>query len=583
MNETFTARSLSKHAGAVDPETCKISCRLAILGYRSTQFLSKFIKEAGLISGIRVELYEAGYDQVEMEIINPASGLYKFAPQVVLIVNSLSKLHNQFYDLSGDEKRLFSSRILDTFAHLSATILSQTTSRIFITNLEDKPDGVFGNFSNKTRASFSNQIRRINVGFMDLAEAESNLHVVDVAALSGLLGIEKFEDRGLYLAADIPYTLDTEAKIAVECVSMIQVMMGHIRKCLIMDLDNTLWGGTVGDDGIEGITIGPAGPGKAFTELQKWIKQLKERGIMLAVCSKNEETLAKEVFLTRGEMILRLDDIAAFVANWNNKADNIRHIQQLLNIGFDSMVFLDDNPAERTLIRHTLPEVLVPELPADPAHYLPFLSRMNLFETPSFSSQDQTRTQQYQTESQRKAVASSYTDMDSFLQSLEMKGQIVPFQDIHIPRIAQLSQRSNQFNLRTIRYSEAEVKHIQASPGYLHFSVSLEDKFGSYGLISIVVMKQIDDRSLFIENWLMSCRVMQRGVERFVLNKLVQKAKDMGFERLTGEYLPTDKNNPVENHYQTLGFTKNEQGLWELSPADFILLKHHISEESTIG
>ncbi|MDX2250545.1 MAG: HAD-IIIC family phosphatase [Bacteroidia bacterium] len=580
MNETIAARTLSKNAGLIDPKTCKTSCRLAILGYRSTPFLARFIKEAGLIAGVKIELYEAGYDQVELAVFNPDSDFYKFNPQFVLIVNSLGKLRNQFYDTSLEEKKLFSPKILNTWSLLAQTILSKSSPQIFITNLEETPDGVFGNFSNKTRLSFSNQIRRLNTGLMDMAEAESNLHILDVSAIASLLGADKFLDSGLYVNADIPYTLDTEAKIATEFVVMLQAFMGKIRKCLIIDLDNTIWGGTVGDDGIEGIILSTTGPGKAFKELQKWIKQLKERGIILAVCSKNEENLAKEVFSKHESMILSLEDIAVFLANWNNKADNIRHIQQVLNIGFDAMVFIDDNPAERTLVRDSLPEVLVPDLPTDPAHFLPFLSRLNLFETPTFSSDDPARTLLYQEEAQRRSMAQEYTDIDSFLKSLEMKGQISPFQDNHIARIAQLSQRSNQFNLRTLRYSEAEVKKIQSASEYLHYEVSLADKLGDYGLISVVVMRKIGEHDLFIENWLMSCRVMQRGVEKFVLNCLVRAARERGFHRLIGEYLSTAKNTPVENHYPQLGFTQNEKDLWELSLSTFAPLPHYIAEDS---
>jgi len=278
-------------------------------------------------------------------------------------------------------------------------------------------------------------------------------------------------------------------------------------------------------------------------------------------------------------MVLKLEDIAVFVANWSNKADNIRHIQNVLNIGFDSLVFLDDNPAERALIRTELPEVLVPELPADPAQVLPYLRQLNLFETVSYSTQDQKRTQQYQEEAQRQAVQQSFTNMEDYLKSLEMKGKIQPFQDQHIARISQLSQRSNQFNLRTIRYAESDIQQIMLNSSYLTYEISLEDKFGKYGLISVVMLKDLQNMTLFIDTWLMSCRVLKRDVERFALNQLVNDAIAKGYKKIIGEYLPTAKNKLVENHYSDLGFMQIQNGKWELSLDDWHPLVHFIEEQ----
>ena len=578
MDHTITSKTLRQLARQVNPESNHKITKFAILGNRSTQFLSKFIQQSAKIQGIHAEIYESDYNQVEAEILNPHSALYQFQPQFVFVVHSLGKLRGDFYDLSLENKNDFNQSFLAQREMLCQTLLNHLSAHIILTNFELSFDGVFGNFANKTRAAFPNQLRRINTGLMDLAEKISQVHILDIAAMGSQLGLSALQNPELYINADIPYATDSEAKIAWEFVSIVSVIQGKFKKCLIMDLDNTLWGGIIGDDGMAGIQIGNLGIGKAFTEIQKWAKQLKERGIILAICSKNQEDIAKEPFERHPEMVLKLDDIAVFVANWSNKADNIRYIQSVLNIGFDSMVFLDDNPAERALVRENLPEIEVPELPEDPAYYLPYLSSLNLFETNSFSGEDKIRNKQYQEEAKRKSTEETFIDMNDFLKSLNMQGEIRPFQEINVPRIAQLSQRSNQFNLRTVRYSETDILRIKGSSDYLHYEVSLNDKFGQYGLISLVILEKKNASTLFIDTWIMSCRVLKRRVENYVLNHLVEEARKLGFNRIWGEYLPTEKNEIVKDFYSELGFSLLENGVWELEVDGFDSIDHWIGE-----
>jgi FkbH-like protein len=253
-------------------------------------------------------------------------------------------------------------------------------------------------------------------------------------------------------------------------------------------------------------------------------------------------------------MVLKLDDIAVFMANWDNKADNIRRIQEILNIGFDSMVFLDDNPVERAMVRENIPGITVPELPEDPAEYLEYFYGLNLFETVSYSPEDTERTWRYQVEAQRVSLQQSFTNEAKFLKSLDMVSQVKGFDAFNIPRVAQLSQRSNQFNLRTIRYTEADIERLADDSHYHNFSFTLSDKFGDNGLICVVILEKQDSETLFINTWFMSCRVLRRGMENFTLNTTVTYAKESGFKRIIGEYIPTVKNQMVEDHYQNLGF-----------------------------
>jgi len=337
-------------------------------------------------------------------------------------------------------------------------------------------------------------------------------------------------------------------------LDIIEAIYGKVKKCVILDLDNTLWGGIIGDDGFENIQIGSLGIGKAFTEFQYWLKKLKERGIILAVCSKNYETTAKEPFEKHPEMVLRLDDIAIFIANWENKVDNINQIQRALNIGFDSIVFLDDNVYERNIVRENIPALVVPELPEDPAEYLEYLYTLNLFETVTFSVIDTCRTEKYQIEAKRTETRQSFANEKDFLSSLNMLSVIEPFNKFNIARIAQLSQRSNQFNLRTVRYSESQIEAIAKSGNNFTFSFGLEDKFGDHGLISVIIIKVESETVLFIDSWFMSCRVLKRGMEQFALNTIADFGKKNGFHYLKGQYIATAKNRLVKDHYIHLGF-----------------------------
>lgn len=287
-----------------------------------------------------------------------------------------------------------------------------------------------------------------------------------------------------------------------------------------------------------------------------WIKKLRQRGIIICVASKNDEEKAKEPFEKHPDMILRLDDIAVFLANWETKVDNIRTIQSILNIAYDSMVFLDDNPFERSMVRENIQGITVPELPEDPADYLEYLYSLNLFETANYSDADKDRTKQYQIEAKRVSLKKTFHDEASFLKSLNMVSVVSGFTKFNIPRVAQLSQRSNQFNLRTVRYTETDITELANNHDVIDMSFTLADKFGDNGLIAVVIMKKVDKEVLFIDTWFMSCRVLKRGMENLTLNTMVDKAKSLGYKKIIGEYIPTAKNSMVKNHYDNMGFTK---------------------------
>ena len=538
--------------------------RVALLGDSATQMMVKALKGYGYEAGYQYQVFEADYNQIERQVFDYTSELYESQPDFVIIFQSVQKLQKKFHKTPADKQAGFAEEHLAFVESLYQTITGKLKTKVIFCNFPEYGEMVYGNFANKTERSFTWQLRKINTGLMELGRDLKNLFICDLMQLQAQYGSAFAFDPKLYVTADMVFSLDFLPIVAKNITDIIAAISGQFKKCLIMDLDNTMWGGIIGDDGIENIHVGDLGIGKAFTELQRWAKDLQQRGIILAVCSKNTDHIAREPFEKHPEMVLRLDDIAVFVANWENKASNIRHIQGILEFGFDSMVFLDDNPFERNLVRDNIPDITVPELPEDPAEYVPFLRRLNLFETASYSENDTSRTKQYQVEAKRREFAESFNTEGDFLKNLEMISEVKPFDAFTTPRVAQLTMRSNQFNLRTVRYTEEDVREMSASGRHLTFSFTLEDRFGDHGLISVVILEKKNERDLFVDTWIMSCRVLKRDMENFVLNRLVEAAKAHGFERLAGEFIPTPKNGIVKDHFQNLGFSP-EGNNWVLN------------------
>ena len=535
--------------------------KVALLGDTATQFLATAIKGVGVERGYNINLFEAEYNQVERQVLDPTSDLHAFGAKCTVVFQSTHKLL-ETYSLkdASDWSKLCQERI-----QFIRTLCETIDGKIIYFNYPEIDDTVFGQYANRTELSFTWQIRLLNCELMRLTQEYPNLYICDIAALQNQFGREWMFDSSVYVSTEMVLSLDALPYVGSRVMDIICAIEGKFKKCLILDLDNTVWGGVVSDDGWENIQVGHGlGIGKAYTEFQEWVKKLKNRGIIIAVCSKNDEDKAKEPFEKNPEMVLRLDDIAVFVANWENKADNIRTIQQILNIGFGSMVFLDDNPFERNMVRENVPGVCVPELPEDPGDYLEYLYSLNLFETASYSTGDKDRTKQYQTEAKRVQAAQKFTNEADFLKSLDMVSVVEGSTPFNTPRVAQLSQRSNQFNLRTVRYTDGEIAALGASDKHVCLSFTLEDKFGDNGLICVIIMEKRDAKTLFVDTWFMSCRVLKRGMENFTLNTMVEYAKEQGFERIVGEYIPTLKNGMVKDLYSNLGFSPIAENTYEL-------------------
>ena len=535
---------------------------LALLCDSSCQFLSKTIHGTGADHSFNISVWEAPINQIENQIYNPNSDFNLKSFQTAVIFESSHSLLKEYslLDLKSNFAELQFSRI----KKYTDYIINSSQVNIIFFNFYEINDYVFGNFSSKNKNSFIFQLRKLNFLISEKFSNINRLSILDISSIQNTIGLNKMFDSSLYINYGIILSLGSLPFVSKNIIDIILVQNSIFKKCLILDLDNTLWGGIIGDDGIENIELGDLGIGKSFIEFQIWIKKLKERGIIICVCSKNNEDVAKNVFINHPDMILKLEDISLFIANWDSKVDNIKKIQKVLNIGFDSIVFLDDNPYERNSVLENIPNITVPELPKDPSNYLSFLYKENLFETISISSLDKNRTNLYRTEYERLKSKSIYTDLSNYMKSLEMTSKVEFLNKFNIPRASQLSYRSNQFNLRTIRYSEEKLNKIMNTKTYYGLVFDLNDKFGSHGIVSYLILNQISSKEIFIENWAMSCRVLERGMEQYILNYIYEFCKKNGYISITAEYIKTKKNIIVENLYKKLGFIKF-QGNYQLN------------------
>ncbi len=394
--------------------------------------------------------------------------------------------------------------------------------------------------------------------------------LLDVAGLAATVGLAEWHSPEQWNLAKLPFSAEYVPLYAEHLARTIAAIRGKSRRCLVLDLDNTLWGGVIGDDGLDGIQLAQGdAAGEAYLSVQRYALALRERGVVLAVSSKNTDETARTPFRQHPEMLLREEHIAVFQANWDDKATNIKAISDTLALGLESMVFLDDNPAERAIVREFLPQVAVPELPTDPALYARTLSAAGYFESTAFSAEDAKRAGYYQDNAQRVTLQGQFTDMESYLASLQMVITFQPFDETGRSRISQLINKSNQFNLTTRRYTEAEVAHLEADPSLLTLQVRLADAFGDNGMISVVICREAGDASWEFDTWLMSCRVLGRRVQNMVLREVLFHCKSAGLDKLIGKYFPTERNQLAETHYQKLGFTEisrepNGTTVWEL-------------------
>jgi FkbH-like protein len=552
----YASIALAKLPPEVVAARAPVTKKLAILGGATTQFLVPLVKLFALRRGVRLEVYEAEFGLFEQEIWSDSPTLRAFGPDVILF--HICTQNAAFGYTEPDPAQALQAAV-DRFVSLYRTAAERFGCVVladnFVTGIE-RPYGSLDVVIDGTRNSL---LRAANAAIARSLPRQVFIH--DVEMLSAILGKQRWYDPRLYNSAKCAISFECQPHYADSVSAALGALFGRSKKCLILDLDNTLWGGVIGDDGLGGISLGPGVPaGEAFAEFQAYVKTLKERGVLLAVASKNEPATALQPFREHPDTVLREADFSCFVANWEPKDGNIRHIAKQLNIGLDSVVFFDDNPAERQLVGTSLPQVAVHNVPQDPSLFVQSLDAAQWFETLTVTDEDRKRSDFFQKQGARELLEKSTANYDEYLQHLQMTATIEPVSESNLDRTTQLINKTNQFNLTTLRVTESEVREFGSSSDYYTATTRLADKFGDNGLISVVVgrIDAADRESLRVDLWLMSCRVLKRGVEILDMEQLLAFCRQRGVRRVLGRYVPTAKNKLVESHYQALGFEQVE-------------------------
>jgi FkbH-like protein len=557
--------------------------RFAILGGSTTNQLRQLMEIFLAAEGITAHVYESDYGLFRQEILSPGSGLDAFRPQVVFLATSARDVARMpLVDMDEATVSATADEEVADWAGLWRAANQKWNATVIQNNFEIAPGGAWGHFALRFPAAREHYLDRLNRLLAERAPSHVVMH--DVRGLAAEIGARNWFEPRFYHEFKMPCGPEGLVAYAHSVVCLVRAITGKSKKVLALDLDNTLWGGVVGDLGPAGIRMGQgSGEGEAYLAFQRYAKELQQRGVLLAVCSKNDPEKAREPFEKRSDMALKLTDISCFVANWENKADNLRAIAERLELKLDSIVFVDDNPAERALVRRLAPEVAVPDLPEDPSGYIQALSAHRYFEPVAFTREDASRARYYADNARRKDMAGRSADIGSFLASLRMRMKVEPVNELNIERAAQLVNKSNQFNLTTKRYTVAQLREMAGSRDYHTLTLSLGDSLGDNGLISIILLRRAGE-SLSVDTWVMSCRVLQRGVEHFARNELVRLARAQGCTHLLGTYAPTAKNAMVKDHYASLGFkpagVDGDQTYWELEvDGEVHPLPHHIEQE----
>ncbi|MBI1976277.1 MAG: HAD-IIIC family phosphatase [Candidatus Omnitrophica bacterium] len=553
-NRLIAAKSINGAIPALEAEYSeRQKARIALIFSSTAAWLKDYLTVDLCGEGILPQIYVAPYRQMEQEVLNLESDLYRFSPEIIFLHAELSSLLPQ--DSQYDDRAI--RAVVDALASLVHSLRKKTKSLIIIDNFPQPAYLPVRSNRDLKANSVKEWFFQLNNAVSDCFQRDDSILISDFDHLTAVHGKERATDpKWLYLA-HLEISESFLPSVSRKYAGYVKALKGKTRKCLVLDLDNTLWGGIIGEDGMEGIRLSQTGEGREFYEFQKFLQSLTHRGVLLAVNSKNNYEDAVKIIREHPSMLLKEAHFCCLKINWKDKSSNLLEIAQELNIGVDAIVFVDDDPRERALVRQSLPQVLVPEMPADPAEYCRVLSRLNDFETLNFTEEDLKRTELYRQQKQREQLRESSSSLGDYLWSLEISVEVFEAGGKELPRIAQLMQKTNQFNMTARRFSVAELKNL-AETGWRLFAVQVKDRFGDNGISGSAVLEK-QGRSCVIKSFLMSCRVLGRGVEDYLMNHLYQTAKSEGAERLVGELIFTEKNQPARGFYSQYGFTLLKQ------------------------
>jgi len=546
----------------------QIEKNIAILGGSTTSEIKNILELFLLKNGINPTFYESEYNKYYEDALFGTNELKNFNPDIIYIHTSNTNI-TQYPSLSNSTEEVEHLLSAEVEKYKSIWNALQSYGCAIIQNNFELPlNRTLGNLDFSDIHGQINFINRLNLEFAKSAREIKNLYINDINYISSYIGLDKWFDKSLWYSAKYALSYEAIPALAHNLGNIINAIFGKSKKCLVLDLDNTCWGGVIGDDGLDGIIIGTeTAVGEAYTAFQKYVKMLKSRGIALAVCSKNDFQNAKEGF-SHPESILSFDDFTAFKANWEPKHQNIIEIAKEINIGIDSLVFIDDNPVERDIVTSQVHGVTVPNVGDDIINFIDHIDKGGYFEIISLSADDLNRNRYYEDNKKRLDEQATYKNYDEFLYSLDMKAEINTFSPVYLERITQLINKTNQFNLTTKRYTFGEVEKVVANDNYIKLYGKLTDKYGDNGLISIIIAS-IEGTVCHIELWLMSCRVLKRDMEFAMLDALVDACREKGVTELVGYYYKTAKNSMVSDLFEKFGFILVEQNdddsVWKLS------------------
>ncbi len=527
--------------------------RIAFLCGSTVNEVAALLELLLLDQGIQPVFYFSDYNKYFEEAVLDAARLAEFKPDIIFVYTSSANIQG-WPPLDTSEADLNAHVVAESMRFAAIWNGLQSLGAVVVQNNFELPgQRLLGNYDAVSPVGRVRFINLLNTEFAREAAARTNLLIHDLNVVAASIGLKAFHDADRWFSYKMLTTPEGSLEVAKSAAAMVLAIYGRTRKCLVLDLDNTLWGGVIGDDGPDQIKIGrETAEAEAFTAFQEYCLQLRSRGILLAVCSKNSEAIARQGF-EHPDSVLLLDHFSCFKANWEPKHENIKAIASELNIGLNSLVFVDDNPAEREIVSAQLPDVAVPDVGSDVSRFISVLEDGRYFEPVRLSREDLKRAEQYRDNAQRAAFQGSFQNYDEYLESLEMSAEVAAFKPVYLDRITQLISKTNQFNLTTRRYTRAQIETIAASPSYISLYGKLTDKFGDNGLISVIIGRK-ENGILHIDLWIMSCRVLKRGMETVMLDALVAECQVQGISEIRGYYIQTERNGLVAGHYADLGF-----------------------------